>query len=67
MNKIKPCPFCGGKAVPYMFNGNYGYTSDRYGIECTHCGATIEMSSGYANLSETVAKAWNRRVNNNAL
>lgn len=62
MESLKKCPFCGGEAMPYMFNGNYGYTPDIYGIECTHCGATIEMSNGYANLSETVAKAWKRRI-----
>lgn len=63
--ELKPCPFCGGEAAPYIVNGNYGYTPDIYGIKCTRCGATIEKSSGYADLSETVAEAWNKRSKDN--
>ena len=65
MKRLKPCPFCGSEAMPYMINGEYGYTNDRYGIECTQCGAVIEMSSnGFKNLQDAVAYAWNRRTNN---
>ena len=57
--KLKPCPFCGGKA---SLNDN---SSCSY-VHCEKCGATGEsfnMSKKYSS-DEKAAEAWNRRVDN---
>ena len=50
--KLKPCPFCGGKARRYY--GNH----DMHGVVCNKCGA---KQYGYANQA-SATKAWNRRA-----
>ena len=64
--KLKPCPFCGGKATAYK---------DKYGkicVSCDICGAFIGIDlengvalvDGWAATYETIeeaAKDWNRR------
>ena len=64
MNKLKPCPFCGGEAVieivePYShilatFMPNYGGGAF---IECQKCTCAIS-----AKTKEEAIKAWNSRV-----
>lgn len=56
--ELKPCPFCGGKAV----------IVDRFcdcvAVACTTCRAStiaIEISKTY-NADEKAAEVWNRRV-----
>jgi len=63
MDKLKPCPFCGGEAD---FDGTGGIFSDkiptRY-VECLQCGASIEWSgTNTKKISNIVKKAWNTRV-----
>ena len=58
MDKLKPCPFCGGEAetvtIGIFFDVDYSY-----GIKCTRCHACSSMRCG----SEKKAiEAWNRRV-----
>lgn len=57
--KLKPCPFCGGKAEIFRWQAhiNDEYHSD---LVCTNCGA------GFHNVSskEGAFKAWNRRYAN---
>ena len=52
MTDLKPCPFCGGKAI------------ERYGpeswIECTECHACSAM---HTNIEISIIE-WNRRVSN---
>ena len=58
-DKLKPCPFCGGKA---SLNDN---SSCSY-VCCEKCGATGEsfnMSKKYSS-DEKAAEAWNRRADN---
>lgn len=53
--KLKPCPFCGGKAescTPWMGMA-YGYW-----VRCEACGCETEVSS----TEEQAAEAWNRRA-----
>lgn len=60
--KLKPCPFCGGKAEIFRWQAhiNDEYHSD---LVCTNCGA------GFHNVSSEKAafKAWNKRFDNAVL
>ena len=52
--KLKPCPFCGGKAV---FIQEFGY------VVCLKCGCrTATYLSAVFNNQQVITK-WNRRVN----
>mgnify|MGYP004502718599 CR=1 FL=1 len=56
MNDLKPCPFCGGKAV---------FCADCCGavvacLECDIVFATAEINTSVQQLAE----AWNRRTDN---
>ena len=53
--KLKPCPFCGGKASIYT------YIPDKtVAIRCDRCGATI-YSSAASDLEEVIIRKWNHR------
>lgn len=59
MDKLKPCPFCGGKVklrVYIMFAD----------IECNYCGINFSLNDlNWTDLAEYERKtieAWNRRV-----
>lgn len=51
--KLKPCPFCGGKAE-YMRGDRYKW------VHCTSCLAT---TGNYYTVKDA-AQAWNRRADN---
>ena len=55
--KLKPCPFCGGKAI-MVFRGGGDYWYDEYSAYCTKCGAETDNYE----FADDVVKAWNRRV-----
>ena len=58
--KLKPCPFCGGKAeVEY---GASGYNVYQIGCQNGECFAY----AGWGDTPEEAAEAWNRRAKNNA-
>ena len=60
-DKLKPCPFCGGKAkVIEEYDCMIG--KNAYFIECCNCRATFY--NGNANKNKEIEK-WNRRVNKN--
>lgn len=56
MEKLKPCPFCGGEAKVF---GNYD-DSD-YHVNCTNdeCGC---YWVNYYKTKEEAVEAWNRRI-----
>ena len=66
MNKIKPCPFCGGEPSFEIDYGCYGYTPNVYRIECDDCGAYFSLVDDFHNSEEEneaeLIKRWNRRV-----
>ena len=64
---IKPCPFCGGKAVYRKVNGDYGYTPDVHIVGCTKCNVEIRaLSNEHEDLKERTIAEWNRRVTERA-
>lgn len=80
MIELKPCPFCGGKAMFYVAaNSSHGtWRGFSFGIYCSKCdlAATttkykieVELSSDGEILPTTderalAAEIWNRRVDN---
>lgn len=63
MDKLKPCPFCGGKAVVHVDNGVYVICSQ---CECRTVGLRDGVSQGRytGGAVESVIKKWNRRIMN---
>lgn len=57
-SELKPCPFCGEKAVVLQHISNYG--NRYYFVTCIDCGNRTE----YKNTTQTVMRLWNRRVDN---
>lgn len=58
MNKLKPCPFCGGEVAIRR-----GFT--QYCIKCFYCEAVTSFDRAEDNDSvEKAIEAWNRRVGN---
>ena len=54
-HKLKPCPFCGGKASVFE------YIPDKVvAIRCDRCGATV-YSSAASDSEEMLAAKWNHR------
>ena len=54
--KLKPCPFCGGKAeIIYWANG-------RTTVSCSVGGCMANIS--FCSSAEVAIKAWNRRADN---
>lgn len=63
MDKLEPCPFCGGEALLESYRARKGYEAS---IQCNQC--LCSMSTITYDEEETaiedVVKAWNRRVEN---
>lgn len=64
-NKMKPCPFCGGKAeITLVGNSMTGYSKAE--VRCHYCGMgrTYRKIKGMSsdNIRSLVAEKWNRRA-----
>lgn len=55
MDKLKPCPFCGGTAEIYVETNTFYHL--RF-VECNFCHAR----TGLATFEEEAAEAWNMRT-----
>ncbi len=56
MDELKPCPFCGGKAI---------YNKKKVRVECIRCEAQIRGVLSWRNVwnyPEYLAGLWNRRI-----
>ena len=69
---LKPCPFCGGFAIPisiktHIYNGEE--VPIVYYIRCTSCKAKVGFPNHYSHTKETfldeesAVEAWNKRKN----
>lgn len=72
MNDLKPCPFCGGKAVMnnltfslrglvHLDSHVNGEEKDTYDVSCSTC----EVTTGICYTEEKTKKLWNQRVEEN--
>lgn len=68
IEKLKPCPFCGGQAnigiVKYPEDSNAARLNKRfegYFLHCEQCSAALRFGLSYATEDEAV-KAWNKRA-----
>ena len=64
MEKIKPCPFCGGTSLYFVTVETSG--NETVGIFCNWCKQTVtlEENEWYGDTDKTrerAAEAWNRR------
>ena len=57
MSKLKPCPFCGGKARL----GQAGFNYDLYYVECTNPECDAMPTLRYQPLKRYAIDAWNNR------
>ncbi len=58
-NILKPCPFCGGKAMEYLHHDK-DYTAH---IVCKECGASTQCFVGSDRYVVRASRyAWNKRV-----
>lgn len=59
MDKLKPCPFCGGTAMVSL-NSVYGFVPWCENPDCI----LNDLTHGYNSVEEAI-EAWNRRVEEN--
>ena len=57
MDKLKPCPFCGAKAILYAPSIN-----DSWSVICQNEDAECNVRLLYCNSKEEAIEQWNRRV-----
>jgi Lar family restriction alleviation protein len=55
--KLKPCPFCSGRAVAWGDCAEEDGGQELYTVECINCGANI----GWLTSRNKAIVAWNRR------
>lgn len=67
MDKLQPCPFCGGKAKrkfgKYNLLGAYGTPNEArrwFGVQCSTCG--VAQPKRKYDTRELATEAWNRRA-----
>ena len=60
MSELKPCPFCGGKAVMETFTTAFEKVP-RYRVRCAGCRVSLDWEWWSA---EEAKDAWNRRTDN---
>ena len=65
MEKLKPCPFCGGEAE-YIERGNEYMGIKETEIKCKHCGTRqvhkwLRMKFDFEKVRELTVDAWNDR------
>lgn len=58
MEKLKPCPFCGGEAIIV----HVGRSGSRVTCKYCYCSTAFVSISTIYSCDEKAAEAWNRRV-----
>lgn len=60
MDKLKPCPFCGGAAK--LKEVTIGSTMSAYIVRCGDVDCGVRPSTSYFRLKKEAIKRWNRRA-----
>ena len=61
MNRLKPCPFCGGKSIDIIrIKDSFWDTGETYHVKCANC--NVETQTYFRKID--AIEAWNRRVDN---
>jgi Lar family restriction alleviation protein len=59
MDKLKPCPFCGGEAeILYL-----DYSREHY-VECRNKYCHLDVATDLSKTKKTAIKHWNKRAKN---
>ena len=64
MDKLKPCPFCGGEAYTMHTQANYVLWSGEWAVGCAGCGLLFGYDldyGGHYEKEEYAIEAWNDR------
>lgn len=68
-NKLKPCPFCGGRNLDLEVDGHYDEDNDSYEfyafIECNDCKAYLSnkhLPDDEEEAKEEITAIWNKRT-----
>ena len=62
-DKLKPCPFCGGKAKLAKQTVSMWFLQfDSYYVVCDNCGARSRIAVEVAEEKDKAIEAWNMRV-----
>ncbi len=65
--ELKPCPFCGGKAISLLHTEHKNLNNRKFFFSCNDCGANVflEGEGKYKSAEQTEDEAvalWNRRA-----
>lgn len=60
MDKLKPCPFCGGEAVLIEDKDTQGAL---YQIRCNNHDCWLDVRTSFYSEKTTAVEAWNTRAN----
>ena len=64
MSRIKPCPFCGAKAIPYAWvTMRHDHMKIQHAPKCYFVGAHLFVENDDRINNDQIAK-WNRRAKN---
>lgn len=61
MDKLKPCPFCGGEWK--LRETTYGNNIDAYFVWCANPRCDVRPITKYRRFRKEAIEAWNRRAN----
>ena len=62
MEELKPCPFCGGKAVLKKVATGIGQDGYWYYVRCASINCTVHVSTCSRPTEKEAVEIWNRRV-----
>lgn len=60
MSELKPCPFCGGKAI--VRDATYGANISATVVYCGNKECVIKPSTAYRRVRKKAIEEWNRRA-----
>ena len=64
MDRLKPCPFCGGEVEETGGSCNFGKKIMTLNVKCRKCGTSVSLKTAWnTNAYLESVEAWNRRVN----